>query len=147
MLAQQKTCLLTAGFSTADLELHNFWASLTGLLVFCIHSSRVSMFAETIYSDTPRMAGNFAGCEFLWFLRTDIIPWKYIPQKINQDGIDNVIVIQIGTSVNDGSLQSGMKVSCDLVVMVVVHLLKKKLAAVLEIRFSVRTILNFVFDM
>ena len=36
----------TEGFNIADLELDNFGASLTGLLVFCIHSSSLSLFCS-----------------------------------------------------------------------------------------------------
>ena len=44
--AGEKLACWTEGFSTADLELDNFGASLTGSLVFCTHSSRLSLFCS-----------------------------------------------------------------------------------------------------
>ena len=44
--AGEKLASWTEGFSTADIEVDNFGASLTGSLAFCIHSSRLSLFCS-----------------------------------------------------------------------------------------------------
>ena len=43
-----KLACWTEGFSTADLELDNFGVLLTGSLVFCTHSSRLSLFCSDL---------------------------------------------------------------------------------------------------
>ena len=54
----QETGLLNRRIQHADLELDNFGASLTGLLLFCIHySSRLSLFCSNLWQDRHYFCG------------------------------------------------------------------------------------------